>query len=203
LSAKHLAYDDSLEDLSPTARNILQAALAILLDEGLAGLTLSRVAARAGANKASIAYHFGNKDGLIAALFDVFFHEENRQLIDMAHSLPLGPERIEVALAHERRIITSREYLRALVELLPTALRTEATRRRLDELYKGYRRTVGITLDAESEEEYRKLAPLAHLYIALVDGLSIQYAINPDDEAIDATLNLVKQIMRRYVEEEL
>jgi AcrR family transcriptional regulator len=196
---KKLAYYDSIDDLPQTARNILNAALDILLYDGIKGLSLSKVAAKAGENKASIAYHFGSKDGLIAALFDLFFHEENRQLIELTQRLPLSDERIEVAVAHERRIITSNQAFFALIELLPTGLRNPDTRARLNELYKGYRRTVGVTLDATDEESYRKLAPLAHLYIALVDGLSIQYAIDPDDEALDATLDLMKQIMHDYV----
>jgi AcrR family transcriptional regulator len=46
---------------------ILAAALETLLAEGYAGLTTAKVAVRAGESKALIAYHFGSKDGLVAA----------------------------------------------------------------------------------------------------------------------------------------
>jgi TetR/AcrR family transcriptional repressor of bet genes len=39
----------------------------VLKADGYAGLTIAKVAARAGANKALIAYHFGSKQGLVAA----------------------------------------------------------------------------------------------------------------------------------------
>ena len=46
---------------------MLDAGLETLLAEGYAGLTIAKVAARAGENKALIAYHFGSKHGLVAA----------------------------------------------------------------------------------------------------------------------------------------
>ena len=46
---------------------ILEAALETLKAEGYAGTTLAKVAARAGENKALVSYHFGSKQGLIAA----------------------------------------------------------------------------------------------------------------------------------------
>ena len=46
---------------------ILAAALEVLKSDAYAGLTIAKVAARAGENKALIAYHFGSKQGLVAA----------------------------------------------------------------------------------------------------------------------------------------
>jgi AcrR family transcriptional regulator len=47
---------------------ILDAALDVLKAEGYAGLTTAKVAARSGQNKALISYHFGSKQGLVAAV---------------------------------------------------------------------------------------------------------------------------------------
>lgn len=46
---------------------ILEASLDTLKSEGYAGVTLAKVAARAGENKALVSYHYGSKQGLIAA----------------------------------------------------------------------------------------------------------------------------------------
>jgi TetR/AcrR family transcriptional regulator, transcriptional repressor of bet genes len=46
---------------------ILAAGMEVLKADGYAGLTIAKVAARAGANKALIAYHFGSKQGLVVA----------------------------------------------------------------------------------------------------------------------------------------
>jgi AcrR family transcriptional regulator len=46
---------------------ILEAALDVLKRDGYAGMTTAKVAARSGQNKALIGYHFGSKEGLVAA----------------------------------------------------------------------------------------------------------------------------------------
>jgi AcrR family transcriptional regulator len=46
---------------------ILDAAIEVLKADGYAGLTLAKVAARAGESKALVAYHFGSKQGLVGA----------------------------------------------------------------------------------------------------------------------------------------
>ena len=47
---------------------MLEAGLEVLKAEGYAGLTTAKVAARSGQNKALISYHFGSKQGLVAAV---------------------------------------------------------------------------------------------------------------------------------------
>ena len=47
---------------------MLEAGLEVLKADGYAGLTTAKVAARSGQNKALIAYHFGSKQGLVAAV---------------------------------------------------------------------------------------------------------------------------------------
>jgi TetR/AcrR family transcriptional repressor of bet genes len=46
---------------------ILDAAIEVLKAEGYAGLTIAKVAARAGESKPLVAYHFGSKRGLVEA----------------------------------------------------------------------------------------------------------------------------------------
>jgi TetR/AcrR family transcriptional repressor of bet genes len=46
---------------------ILAAALEVLKSDGYAGLSLAKVAAEAGENKALISYHFGSRQGLVSA----------------------------------------------------------------------------------------------------------------------------------------
>jgi AcrR family transcriptional regulator len=53
---------------SGARERILDAGLEVLKADGYAGLTTSKVAALSGQNKALIGYHFGSKDGLVAAV---------------------------------------------------------------------------------------------------------------------------------------
>ncbi len=49
---------------------IVEAALQVLRDEGIANLTSREVAARAGVSDASVYYHFGDRAGLLQAVFE-------------------------------------------------------------------------------------------------------------------------------------
>ena len=49
---------------SGARERLLEAGLEVLKSDGYAGLTIAKVAARAGQNKALISYHFGSKQGL-------------------------------------------------------------------------------------------------------------------------------------------
>jgi TetR/AcrR family transcriptional repressor of bet genes len=53
---------------SGARERLLEAGLEVLKADGYAGLTIAKVAARAGENKALIGYHFGSKQGLVAAV---------------------------------------------------------------------------------------------------------------------------------------
>lgn len=49
---------------------LIEAAITLIADRGLAGVTLSDVGARAGYSRGLAVYHFGSKTGLILAVFD-------------------------------------------------------------------------------------------------------------------------------------
>lgn len=63
-------------------QKILAAAIAIAAERGYEGTTISRVTARSGLPASSLYWHFGDKDGLLAAAVDESFREwrENHRL---------------------------------------------------------------------------------------------------------------------------
>jgi AcrR family transcriptional regulator len=67
---------------SGARERILAAGLDVLKLDGYAGLTIAKVAARAGQNKALIGYHFGSKQGLVAAVARDVADEITREVVD-------------------------------------------------------------------------------------------------------------------------
>jgi AcrR family transcriptional regulator len=53
-----------------TRRRLLEAAVEVFAEEGFRNATLQEIARRANANIAATSYHFRNKEGLYAAVFD-------------------------------------------------------------------------------------------------------------------------------------
>lgn len=61
--------------MSETGRRLREAAEDLLLEKGQAETTLRDITERAGANVASVSYHFGSKDALFAEVFATVLNE--------------------------------------------------------------------------------------------------------------------------------
>lgn len=80
---------------APTDRrqDILNAALACAAEGGVDAVTIDGVRARCGASVGSIYHHFGNRDGIVAALFFDIFHDQSRSVqaqLDAAQGVEAG-----------------------------------------------------------------------------------------------------------------
>ena len=74
-------------------QDILNAALACAVDGGVDAVSIDGVRARCGASVGSIYHHFGNKDGIVAALFFDIFHDQSRSVqeqLDAAQGVEAG-----------------------------------------------------------------------------------------------------------------
>lgn len=145
--------DIALAELAPTAQRILDAARRILERDGYSGLTLRRIGREAGETKSLIVYHFGGKDGLIAALVDSLWHEEDVDLVRRLADLPDSPaDRLRALIdVHHALALETSDY-RVYFDLLPNLMRDADARRRHAQLNASYRAmgvmaTAGTVLD--------------------------------------------------------
>jgi AcrR family transcriptional regulator len=119
----------------PSRERILDAATALFADLGFEGASTRKIGSAAGANIAMIAYHFGDKEGLYAAVL----HATHDRLlaIELPSPLPRGPEQRIRALvssayafgrSHRGEV---RLLMRHVIEhgSLPDAVRSEGTAR--------------------------------------------------------------------------
>jgi AcrR family transcriptional regulator len=182
--SKHLrfSFEDPLSSLPETARNLLLAAKAIVAEEGFEALTLNAVSERAGENKAMISYYFENKAGLVAAVLDSVIHDEYLDSQDRMKDVAPG-QRTQRLLEEMRRMDAAVADFQVFFELLPHVLRDEGQRRRIALLYQWYWRVkldwVGLH-DAAAALGDPDLLGLAQVLSAVIDGLAIQAAIDPD-----------------------
>jgi AcrR family transcriptional regulator len=75
-----------------TVEAILDAALAVLVDEGASAFTFRRIAARCGMKVGNVSYHFARKELLIQLLFDDLLEFYEGLLDDMVRRPGLSPE---------------------------------------------------------------------------------------------------------------
>lgn len=167
--------------LAPTARRILAAAQTILAERGYADLTMAAIERESGANRALVSYYFGGKAGLLAALVDSLFQDPDVGLIEEIAAESDGIERAERFLEWQRRVSGNDRVNRMLYELLPHALRDPGVRARFAEEYRVYRQIDAGCLEAAPRELTAEEADaLAAVTIAVVEGLGIQRALDPD-----------------------
>jgi AcrR family transcriptional regulator len=176
------SFEDPLHSLPSTARNLLIAAKEILAEEGFEALTLKTVSERAGENKAMVSYYFDNKAGLVAAVLDSVIHDEYLDSLDRMKNVAPG-ERMPRLVDEMRRMAAGAEDFQVFYELLPHVLRDEALRRRMAMLYRWYWKMklewLGLKNGAAGLAD-PDLLGLAQLLSAIIDGLAIQTAVDPE-----------------------
>jgi AcrR family transcriptional regulator len=184
-----LPAEDPLAELPATAQRILAAARRLLTEQGFVAVTLEKVAAEAGVNKASIRYHFGNKAGLVANVVELMLHEE---LAGAQPTSDVPPaERVHGVIEGKRRIIATTDSFGAFFEILPHAVREDGLRRRLAASYPWWAeqnlRLLGLE-GAGPEGRNVVIAGLGRLLSAATDGVSVQKGLDPESSGPDAAL---------------
>ncbi len=180
--------------MSAPALNILQAAQRVLVEKGFSGLTLRAIAAESGENSAMVQYYFGNKEGLVKAMIDSVFRDDQQDAA-AAMSSVTTEDRLPRFVDGLRTISESRSF-RVFFDILPYALRKRGLRRRMARAYDSYRRIKRDWLCCEEEAALEHDRPaaseagvspedtamlgVAELMTAVVDGLAIQEAIDDD-----------------------
>jgi AcrR family transcriptional regulator len=185
--------DDPSDTLPVTAKKILSAAQRLLVEGGYQEITLEKVAAAAGVNKASIRYNFGNKAGLIAALVDALMHGEFARMARTVPALPHG-QRLEAAIEAKRRMINSTQAFRGFFDILPHAMREPELRQRIAALYPWWCEQNLTWLDLQDGVADDLLQGLGRLMSAVVDGLSVQAGLDPEYDP-DAALRALELLL--------
>jgi len=174
---------DPRQDLPAPAVKILAAAQRVLVAKGFAGLTLRAIAQESGENSAMVQYYFGNKAGLVKAMIDSVFRDDQQDAA-AAMCTVTNDDRLPRFVDGLRTISSSRSF-RVFFDVLPYALRNEGLRSRMARAYDWYRQIKLDWLRAKDQappSEQPALLGLAELMTAVVDGLAIQEAI---DEGFD------------------
>jgi AcrR family transcriptional regulator len=172
---------DPRRGMSPPALNILAAAQHVLVEKGFSGLTLRAIAQQSGENSAMVQYYFGNKEGLVKAMIDSVFRDDQQDAA-AAMSTVTSDDRLPRFVDGLWTISLSRSF-RVFFDILPYALRNEGLRSRMARAYDSYRQIKRDWLrgrDEPTPPEQEALLGVAELMTAVVDGLAIQEAI--DDE---------------------
>ena len=183
-------------DPPPKAQAIIRAAQRILRRDGFAKLSFETIAAEAGVYTSAIRYYFGNKSGLVEALVDATTHDISRGVYNRSRGEPNIQMRVRRVILESTRLPLPAVY-QTMWEMLPHILRSKALRRRVAGLYDVYRQHYyeAVLQDAHESLSPEAVRTYASLLIAVLDGIAIQKALDPDGVDVEAIFALWARIL--------
>jgi AcrR family transcriptional regulator len=175
---------------------ILEAATEVFATRGYAGAGVDRLAERSGIAKTAIYYHFGNKEGLLAAVLE----RAATQWIDGIQSAakqggdPL--QRLDRALAGMRAMLEERPWIYKLFQILALEVADEkpeirATLRAIldkarDAIVDGMREAFGAPVPGADQ--------VAGMMLSILDGISLGMQID-DQISLDEVFTELRRLV--------
>ena len=190
----------TLEFWDARREGLLRAARAELADSGVEGLTLERVARRAGVSKGAVQYAFGSKDQLLGELaHDTLFSIYSDGIAATREGEPIDLTDLVDALS--RGLASDEGRLVALVALMATARRSEATRDALANFYVQTDARIaqsltdaGITTSSDEE-----LAKVVRGTRGAVLGMFVHWVVHPQGRTLDEVAQEVRGMLTRLL----
>jgi len=184
-----------LGELPSGAASLVEASKGLLIAGGFDALRIAKITATAGQNRAMVNYYFGSKAAMVAVVVDSLIHEALEELAVKLDRLPEGDTRVGALVDSTVDLMQTPEFL-ATLDVIPPALRDEDLRVRLAALYTWYRDMVSTCLGPEAGGvQEGRVRLLATLFVALFDGLAIQWALDPESVDLDALAPLIKEMV--------
>jgi AcrR family transcriptional regulator len=182
-----------------TRDRILEAALAALRDEGIAGISARGIARHGGFNQALIFYHFGSVDALLVA---VARSESERRSTLYAEALREVDSL--VGLVAVARRLHDEEFqagtVAALTQMLAGAVGGAALAQGIRDAFEPWTALVGETIDRLLDgTPYAGVLPAADLttaVTALFLGIELLVGVDPDAAAGDGLFGTMESVAR-------
>jgi AcrR family transcriptional regulator len=155
---------------------ILSAATETMKAEGYAGLTVAKVAARAGESKALIGYHFGSKQGLVAAVGRELAETiTSRVLAEIQDTATVEDLTRGVAIAIEEIAAEDPRIPRLYFDLAAVSVVDPDVRGTIQEINGVWREVLHERLGAASDgPKPRDIPAVALLIMAGVQGMALE-----------------------------
>jgi AcrR family transcriptional regulator len=176
-----LPFPSAQASLSPTARQLLEAARRVVERSGYKGLTYTSVGKEAGLSPNLVSYHFGSKAGLLVALLDWFIYDTLWEVGQQLSRLRDDEDHVPVFMQINVRMLANLDSYRLWYDLLPHVLEDVGSRARLADLYRSYTASnVQAILSGHGVDETPEVRVIAALTVAMTDGLALQLLADPD-----------------------
>ncbi|RJP27159.1 MAG: TetR/AcrR family transcriptional regulator [Actinobacteria bacterium] len=186
------------------AREIVDAAYLILLEDGFSGASIRKIANRAGTSKYMIHYYFEDKETLLIEVVKKVVREISIGIADIFRRYPSNEERIEKGIRDFwEGFKKDPGHLAILQESAIYGRRIPEINERIMGFYRGVVEQLAEDIAADPSNK-RKLAKkeaeslVIHLF-ATLDGLAIQYMRDPQLVDYDYNLELLIRSLKSFI----
>lgn len=169
------------EDLYSNRQKIIDAATALVMERGVKGTSLADISKAAGISKGTLFYHFSAKDDLVYELTEKHFDEITRASLKRAGQMR-GSSLQEILQESILRILRAENRGKLNLYLLQEAVtENPVLKNRFTDKYEEFQETMiqFLNMIAPPMEENRAKA-VARLLVAALDGLIIQWLLDPE-----------------------
>ena len=155
---------------------ILEGCLDVLKEHGYAGLSIAKVAAASGESKALVSYHFGSKDGLVAAAGRELGEEITREVLEGLEGAKTVEEIVAGAAGALWHLIERDERLpRVYFDLNAVSVVDAGVHEVLREIKRAWREVVSRFLrEADPPVAAPDVGAVTTLIIAGLEGLTLE-----------------------------
>jgi TetR/AcrR family transcriptional repressor of bet genes len=155
---------------------ILDAAIEVLKSDGYAGLTLAKVAARAGESKPLVAYHYGSKQGLVQAAGRSIAEMITQEVLDAVDGATTVEEVIRGVDAGVERVLDDDvRVARLYFDLAAVSVVDPEIRRTIAEVNERWREVlIRLVTDANDGLTPARARVLTVMVIAGMQGMTLE-----------------------------
>lgn len=162
---------------------ILDVALALLKTDGDYGVTMRQVAAHADMTLSNVQYYFKNKDSLLVAMADRYFHsclEEMRAMPKFSSLQQLDSDLERVVSDFLKHGLALSEMCRIFREYWAISTRNASIEQYLDNYYKAYAQVLADMFRPVAAQDSNATIA-ASLFVPFVEGYSITALSLPEN----------------------
>ncbi len=173
---------------------LLAAAVDVVFEYGLAGMTYRKVAQRAGVANTLITHHFGTREAFLEAAME-WATQQTLELVDMASEAAFGDQ---FAVDFVRQIAAEPQLQFFQYEMVLSARHQPQMRATVERLYGHYMQVIsrGFELRGFPQPDL-----LARVFFAATDGLVMQQLTFARREDVEQAFVLLGQILQNLSSE--
>lgn len=178
-----------------TRERAVEAVTDLLVDEGIASATASRISARAGVTWGAIAHQFGDKDSVLLAVAEHGFAELSESLVENLDDGATPRERMDILIDETRRRLNTRPAI-AFLEIVLNArgLDHAQLRSRQEALIVTHTRKIWRDLFSEFGVDEQAIDTARKLTFAALLGMSIQSKMGPRKPRFSREVETLKRV---------